>query len=72
MREIHPATFQNIAILNQTGKPAAAFRPFPTIAAKGFAVDLLHSFDDKLLQLQKKLFDALGMHGICLREDAEF
>ena len=29
MRKIYPAAFQNIAILDQAGKPAAAFRPTP-------------------------------------------
>jgi hypothetical protein len=72
MRKIYPAAFQNIAILDQAGKPAAALRPFPAITAKGFTVDLLHAFDDELLHLEKDFFDAFGMHGICLREDAEF
>ncbi len=56
MREIHPATFEQRAILNHTGDTAPPLGPFPAIRAKAAAVEVLQRSHDILLQGQQIVF----------------
>jgi hypothetical protein len=59
VREIDPAAFQHIALLDQPGEAAAAFRALPLILPERLAIDLFQAFDDELLQFEEEFLDLL-------------
>jgi hypothetical protein len=41
MGEVHPATLENVTLLQNTTYATATFRPFPLITVEGLTIDLL-------------------------------
>jgi hypothetical protein len=57
MGEVHPATLENVTLLQNTTYATATFRPLPLITVEGLTIDLLQRGNNAPLQTDQKFFD---------------